>query len=373
MTAAAGDWAIHQGDALEVLRTLPAESVQTCVTSPPYWGLRDYGVDGQLGLEPTIETYVAAMVEVFREVRRVLRRDGVLWLNLGDMYIGAPHGGMGATSSINGRPEVRSERTIALRTHCKRHAGLKPKDLVGMPWRIALALQADGWWLRGDIIWHKPNAQPEAVKDRPTRSHEYIFQLAKASRYYYDQHAIAEPVTGGAKPRGRGVNPKAVASSGTKDAQRDAAGLRPSSRLGRAPGWRALDGKNEESGDRRRAGFNERWRVKQNESFAAAIRDPVDTRNARSVWTIRTHPFPGAHFATFPPKLAAKCILAASRPGDVVLDHFAGAGTTGLVALRLGRAFVGVEINPEYVEMARQRILADAPLLNRAGVPPEAA
>lgn len=412
-----------QGDCREVLATLPEESVHCVVTSPPYWSLRDYGVDGQLGLEATIEEHIEAMVDVFRSVRRVLRDDGVCWVNLGDTFIGAPHGHAGTKSTLDGRsPEVLEERSRALRTHSKRGAGLKPKDLVGMPWRIALALQADGWWLRSDIVWHKPNPQPEAVLDRPTRSHEFVFLLSKSEVYFYDAEAIREVTSGGAHSRGGGVHPKAVAGANyivddaggrlIKDHARDAMGLRPGSRFGRSPGWRS----------------------KQNESYAGAVRHIVQRRNARSVWTIPTHPFSEAHFATFPPELAERCILAGTSamgachkcgspierrvstststdgrphlgtrephegridatnrqktpPSGIISDHetvawatrcrcrgagarpcvvldpFGGAGTTGLVARNLGRDSILVELNPEYIEIARRRLFADQPLM----------
>lgn len=313
------DVTLYADDCREVLRTMTSASVQCCVTSPPYWGLRNYGVAAQLGLEQTCEEYVIHMVEVFRQVQRVLKDDGTLWLNLGDSYCGAPGGWQGK----NGQ---RATRTFTARIDAKKFGpGLKPKDLVGIPWRVAFALQADGWWLRSDIVWSKPNPMPESVRDRPTRAHEYLFLMTKSAKYYYNAAAIVEPVTGGAHRRGGGVNPKAC-------------------------------GKNEQSGRRRPAGFNERWRTKQNASFSAALTQLVETRNARSVWTIAPEPFSGAHFATFPTKLVRPCILAGSRPGDLVLDPFNGAGTTGLVAAQLARRYIGIDINEEYLEMSRARI-----------------
>lgn len=316
------------GDCLDVLRTMETDSVQCCVTSPPYYGLRDYGVDGQIGLEASPAEYVDKLVEVFKQVRRVLRRDGVLWLNLGDSYAGS----WGAQSrqgpgAMQGRSIV-AARQIAVAAHKRSHTGsippnewgLKPKDLIGMPWRVALALQAAGWWLRSDVIWHKPTALPESVKDRPTRAHEYLFLLTKSRRYYYDAVAVSEPVTGNAHSRGNGVNPKALHDSAQH--------------------------------------------TRQNANWSAAICGLVERRNKRTVWTIASQPLDEAHFAVFPPKLVEPCILAGSRPGDVVLDPFAGAGTTGLVALRHGRRFIGVELNPDYVEIARCRIIDDAPLLH---------
>ena len=271
------------GDCLEILPGLEAESVQCVVTSPPYWGLRDYGVAGQMGLEATPDEYVAKMVAVFREVRRVLRDDGTLWLNLGD--------------SFNG------------------------KQLVGMPWRLAFALQADGWYLRSDIIWAKPNPMPESVTDRPTKSHEYVFLLSKSARYYYDQEAISEPTDG--------------------RSWHDVTGP---PRVG-VPGQTKQDGHG-----RRHAGFNGRY-------FSGP---PPSTRNARSVWAIATQPFPGAHFATFPEALARRCVLAGCPEGGVVLDPFAGSGTVGVVCKATGRDFLGIELSPKYVAMAERRI-AKAP------------
>ncbi len=321
-------WQVLVGDVREKLAGLPDGSVQCVVTSPPYWGLRDYGAKEQIGLEPTPHEYVGALASVFEEVRRVLSGDGTCWLNLGDSYANDTKWG-GQTSgkharSLHGKtPLVRAQKA----------SGLKSKDLVGIPWRVALALQDCGWYLRSDIIWAKPNPMPESVKDRPTRSHEYVFLLTKSERYFYDADAIKEPTTGQAHSRGSGINPNA-------------------------------EGKNESSGDRRKDGFNERWRVKQNASFSAAVTEPVDERNARSVWTIPTQPYPDAHFATFPEALPERCIKAGSRLGDTVLDPFCGSGTTGQVAIRLGRAFIGIELNPTYAQLARQRIGGAAPLFS---------
>lgn len=350
------DWLnkTHVGDCRGLVRQMVADGVrvQCVVTSPPYWGLRDYSAAGQFGLERTWIRHVARMRGVFRRVRELLADDGTLWMNYGDSYAGAPGGWQGK----NGQ---RASRTFTARIDLpKRGNGLKPKDLVGMPWRVALALQDDGWWLRSDIIWHKSNPMPESVTDRPTKAHEYIFLLAKAEQYYYDLHALTEPSsaeTHARAARGRsdshkwadggpgnqtiakvspsagrkpGVNPKAA-----KDAGREEQGLRDSTRFGRGAGWRN----------------------KQNESFAAAVVDVVAMRNARTVWTIPTQPFPGAHFATFPEALVARCILAGSRPGDTVFDPFMGSGTVGKVATDLGRNFIGCELNQKYVDLHDMR------------------
>jgi DNA modification methylase len=285
--------------------------VQTCITSPPYYGLRDYGMAGQIGLEPTPADYVARMVEVFREVRRVLREDGTLWLNLGDSYWSKPNGTVGATGIDGSLAHAAAYRqTNALRKNRPADEVLKHKDLMGIPWRVAIALQADGWWLRSDIVWSKPNPMPESVTDRPTKAHEYVFLLAKSERYFYDAAAIAEGATG--------------RSSGRVAADRaESTGL---------PHFRT------------RAGF------------AASGDKEWVSRNRRSVWTVATQPFPEAHFATFPEALVEPCVLAGSRPGDLVLDPFAGSGTVGVVALRHGRRFLGIELSKEYVAMARRRI-----------------
>lgn len=351
---------LYCGDALAVLGTLPEASVQCCVTSPPYWGLRDYGtarweggdvgcqhqevqpqnrpgretpggrggsfptseraykhecrkcgarrVDAQLGLERTPEEYVAKMVDVFRAVRRVLRDDGTLWVNLGDSYAGGGTIGRNDTT-----PEALARRAARYATGTGAgsaigHQGtrarvfdLKPKDLVGIPWRVAFALQADGWWLRSDIVWSKPNPMPESVTDRPTRAHEYVFLLSKSARYYYDAAAIAE---------------KSVIGAGAVR--------------------HIMPNPDRNDGDR--------------------YRIDTGTRNARTVWEIATQPYPEAHFATFPEELARRCILAGSRPGDCVLDPFGGSGTVAQVATGNGRSSIYIDLNPAYLALAEQRI-----------------
>jgi site-specific DNA-methyltransferase (adenine-specific) len=307
---------LHIGDALERLRALPADSAQTCVTSPPYYGLRDYGVEGQIGLEPTRAEYVQRLVEVFGEVRRVLRPDGTAWINLGDTYASDAWGcSRRANSTINGGFQQRSARAAQLKLK-SRLDGLKPKDKLGIPWRVAFALQEDGWWLRSDVVWAKPNPMPESVRDRPTVSHEFVFLISKSERYFYNTEEARERcVAGAAHSRGSGINPKAAAKAFTA---------------------RLRNGR-------------------QNASFSSAVKDVVEFRNWRDVWTIQTQPSSLEHFAAFPESLAQRCIVAGSRPGDTVLDPFAGTGTTGVVALREGRRFVGVELNPAYAEMAERR------------------
>ena len=310
------------GDCRDVLATLPAGSVQCCVTSPPYFGLRDYGVDGQIGLEPTPDAFVAEMVAVFREVRRVLRDDGTLWLNLGDSYAGSwgAQGKRVVPGEIS-RNSVTNHPKRASHTGSIRQVGLKEKDLMMIPARVALALQADGWWLRSHIIWHKPNPMPESVTDRPTNAHESIFLLAKSDRYFYDAEAVKEPFQ--TDPRERYEERAKITGRGVQ-------------------GFASARG-----GDRDKSG---------------GFPPPSGGRNRRNVWTVTTKPFKGAHFATFPPDLVEPCILAGSRPGDMVLDPFGGAGTTGLVASRLGRRATLIELNPEYAAIARARITLDAPL-----------
>lgn len=313
------------GNVLDVLPSLEAGRFQTCVTSPPYWGLRDYGHPDQLGLEPTPAAFVDRMVGVFREVRRVLRDDGTLWLNIGDSYAGSGRGGnpggnpggkTGLEGSTDGQDGARraKERMQAQavaagaigRRWVEAPAGLKRKDLCGIPWRLAFALQDDGWYLRSDIIWHKPSPMPESVTDRPTKAHEYVFLLAKSGDYFYNADAIAEP------SRWRGQN-----------------------RSSRAPEASAVPGAPSHKGLR--------------------LDDVKSTANARSVWTIASKPYDGAHFATMPPELAQRCILAGSRMGDEVLDPFLGSGTTGAVAEANGRRWFGVEIQPDYARLIDER------------------
>ena len=392
---------IMQGDAITVLRDRFAdESVQCCVTSPPYWGLRDYGtaewdggdddcnhvappsggklkgstlagtgnrngfsadgqyrqtcgkcgavrIDQQLGLEATPELYVSKMVEVFREVRRVLKADGTLWLNLGDSYAGSGQGWMKDGTVVGGPKQKtnfgsmqRMASTVGFdkpRNYIssRQDNGLKPKDLVGIPWRVAFALQADGWYLRSDIIWHKPNPMPESVTDRPTKAHEYIFLMSKSERYYYDAEAIKEPAIYADEARyDNGLNGHGGGVS----------------HVGQGSSTRKFKADKQRGHGRRHDGFNDRWdqmtKTEQCSNF----------RNKRTVWTIATQPYSEAHFATFPPKLIEPCILAGCPTGGLVLDPFVGSGTTIQVAQQLGRRGVGIELNPAYIALAERRI-----------------
>ena len=300
---------ILTGDALEQLRQLPPESVHTCVTSPPYYNLRDYGAAGQIGNEDSVEEYLQSLVSVFREVRRVLRADGTLWVNMGDSY---------ATRS-GSQPPTNTRNSCG---HTAKHTprGYKYKDLIGVPWQLAFALRADGWYLRQDIIWNKSNCMPESVRDRCTKSHEYIFLLSKSERYYFDAAAISEPVTsakGNARTfRGGGAYTGGRVHDNSAQVERESHGNRE---------------------------------------------NQTGRRNKRDVWTVSTNGFRGAHFAVFPEKLIEPCILAGSPLGGTVLDPFTGSGTTGVVAKRLRRDFIGCEINPDYAQMAADRIAAATP------------
>lgn len=337
------------GDAFTVLRGLPDQSTHCCVTSPPYWCLRDYGVDGQMGLEKTPEEFVQRMVYVFRQVHRVLKDDGTLWVNMGDSYFSAGGSGwQGKTAAReNRRHTQRSLQSRAARAVRESGSGIKPKDLVGMPWMLALALRQDGWYLRRDIIWHKRNPMPESVRDRPTTSHEYIFLLSKRAKgYYYDAEAIKEPCspdTHARYARGRSGNHKhADGGPGGQTIARSFSHMR---KPGVAP--KAVEG----------TGI-----IRANQSFQAATAHIVDRRNKRSVWTLSNTGFKDAHFATFPPKLIEPCVLAGCPPGGTVLDPFFGAGTTGLVALQHGRQYLGIELNPAYAEIAEKRLAKAAPV-----------
>jgi DNA modification methylase len=304
---------LHHGDALAVLRTLPDQSVHCVVTSPPYYGLRDYGEAGQYGLEETPAAYVETMCAVFTEVRRVLANDGTLWLNLGDTYArGNGQGNIGASSTLQGggRPSFRADGASVYPD--RRLGDLPSKSLLGIPWRVAFALQDDGWTLRNDIIWHKPNAMPASVTDRMSNRHEHLFLFARADRYWFDLNAVRQP--------------------------QDSAGRRHEGKSGY------------------RSDHPSKGRIVER-SLHPGGRNPGD------VWSISTSPFPEAHFAVFPPDLSERCILAGCRPGGVVLDPFCGSGTTGMVAGRLGRRFVGIELSASYLDLALRTRLGQSALI----------
>ena len=302
------------GDCVESMRQLEAGSVQCCVTSPPYFGLRDYGHDGQIGLEPTPDEFVAALVRVFSEVHRVLADDGTLWLNLGDSYA-SYRDAKCVPNTVGGGQKSMPKQGAANRSAATfRDTPIKHKDLIGIPWRVAFALQSAGWYLRQDIIWHKPNPMPESVRDRCTKAHEYIFLLTKSARYFYDAGAVKETSV---YPAGRD--------------NRSTARANPAAELGK--------------GDTRHA--------------FGHVSD--GTRNRRSVWTVTTKPYKGAHFATFPPDLIEPCILAGCPEGGTVLDPFGGSGTTAGVAVKHGRQAIICELNPDYAALIPDRIASIAP------------
>ena len=307
---------ILQGDCRETLKSLPDKSVNCCVTSPPYFGLRDYGHDGQIGLESTPDQFVAEMVAVFREVKRVLRDDGTLWLNLGDSYAGSGKGrnGDGSPNIDPNSKQATSVGTILGKLLKCHTPDCKPKDLIGIPWRVAFALQSDGWYLRQDIIWHKPNPMPESVQDRCTKAHEYIFLLSKSPRYYFDSASIEE------------------------DAK-----------------WERWGDQSEKKKHNGTAGHLGGKTIEQ-----LPIRDK---KNKRSVWSVPTKSYSGAHFATFSPELITPCVLAGCPQGGTVLDPFGGSGTTGQVAMDEGRKAILCELNPKYVELINQRLNSITPSL----------
>ncbi|WP_426070196.1 DNA-methyltransferase [Janthinobacterium sp. DSP2-3-3] len=350
------------GDVREQLRALPAESVHCIVTSPPYWGLRDYGVDGQIGLEATPAEFIEVMVDVFSEARRVLRADGTCWINMGDSYASKPNGPAGAGGHKGNNPHV-AVRTAHARRSNSIPLGFKHKDLCMMPHRLAIALQDAGWWVRQDIVWSKPNPMPESVRDRCTKSHEYIFLLSKSEKYFYDAEAIKEPAAGAADhPRN---------SFGTKDY--DVPGQKPQKRTARGVGFghgtdadvrqRGRVMACNKDGGRDEQGLRTAARMGGGAGFREDPAARPDMRNKRSVWTMATHSFAEAHFATFPPELPENCIRAGCPPGGTVLDPFFGAGTTGLVADRLQRDCIGIELNQAYAEIARKRIQGESSLL----------
>ncbi|MBO6263773.1 MAG: site-specific DNA-methyltransferase [Clostridia bacterium] len=303
-------------DAIEGLKTLDSASVNMCVTSPPYYGLRDYGVDGQIGIEQCPEEYIARLTDVFTEVKRVLKNDGTLWLNISDSYAGSGKGPMSAKLAGNGKNSKLYQKDSAIYVVPKKWNGIKPKDMIGIPWMLAFALRENGWYLRSDIIWHKTNCLPEGVKDRPIKSYEHIFLLSKSARYYYDYMAIREPLKRKITKQNKhepSINSKYVEQN-----------------------------------------FRHKWMDKLNKGFSE--RDN-NFRKKRDVWEINTNTYRmKEHFAMYPEKLIEPCILAGSKEGGVVLDPFFGSGTTGAVAKRLGRNYIGIDLNPKFCELARQRI-----------------
>lgn len=337
------------GDVRDRLREMPADSVDCVVTSPPYWGLRDYGVAGQIGLEPTLGEHLSVMVDVFEEVRRILKPTGTLWLNYGDCYATSPNGRSAADTKAAGT----DDRTFRDKPFSTIQGLLKPKDLCMVPNRLAIALQEAGWWVRSEIIWAKPNPMPESINDRPATSHEKIFLLSKAPRYFYDADAVRQGRTsnedantfrGGAYTDGDTDNATLGKRTvrGNKRTDKQAALPAPSARA------------------RRVTGFNDRWDASED---AGTVKDGRNLRNYEpapvQVWPIATQPFKDAHFATFPAELAERCLLAGCPAGGTVLDPFGGAGTTALVADRMGLDCTIIELNPEYAEIARNRIASE--------------
>ena len=311
---------------MEVIKTFPDESIDCVVTSPPYYGLRDYGVDGQIGLEETPEAYIQKLVELFREIRRTLKKDGTIWVNLGDSYAGSGKGrNKDGTHSEGGKQTTNSGSCEGL-IITKKLEGYKPKDLIGIPWMFAFALRDDGWYLRQDIIWHKPNPMPESVTDRCTKSHEYIFLFSKSERYYFDNREIMEE-----------CSDKQIDSY--KGKERNGSGSK-------------VERTHEQ-------GYSEAGKHRDNSGgfdYEISMKDGIPVRNKRDVWTVNVKPNKEAHFATYPEELVAPCILAGCPDNGLVLDPFMGSGTTGIVARKLNRNFVGCELNPEYQRMAERRI-----------------
>ncbi|GFM87780.1 methyltransferase [Pseudomonas cichorii] len=332
------------GDCIEMIRQLPNQCVHTCITSPPYFGLRDYGVGGQIGLEATPAEFIARLVEVFCEVRRVLRNDGTLWVNMGDSYASKPNGPLSTGQSK--APHI-SVRTTHARRSSQIPEGLKHKDMMGIPWRLAFALQDDGWYLRQDIIWHKPNPMPESTRDRCTKAHEYVFLLSKSPRYHCDMQAIREPAAESSVARwAQNIEEQAGSDRipGKTNGNMKAVGGPRS----RRDSFQRNDSKREQAIPGQSKGTHRPDRPESEWDIAS--------RNKRSVWTVPTQGFKGAHFATFPPDLIRPCVLAGAPRGGLVLDPFGGAGTTALVSMQEGRRSITCELNPEYAALARDRI-----------------
>jgi DNA modification methylase len=347
---------LYCGDALAILQTLPDESVQCVVTSPPYWRQRDYGVPGQLGLEATPEVYVDDLCLVFTEVRRVLRGDGVLWLNIGDKWASGGHSGGGSFMAERGEAWTHAKNAKGWRSP---PAGYKDKDLVGIPWMVAFALRADGWYLRQANIWAKPNTMPESVQDRSTISHEYVFQLTKQNDYYYDAEAARTPMEPSSETRlaqdvdAQLGSERANGGAKTNGTMKAVGGTR--STVHRQSGRATLENPRRKTDkqrghSRKHEGFNDRWDAMEKSEQRA------NGANLRSVWWIAPAQYRDAHFAVMPEKLATICIAAGSRPGDTVLDPFGGSGTVASVATGMGRDSIYIDLNPAYLEMAKQRI-----------------
>lgn len=361
---------VYFGDCRDVMREMidRGEKVQMCVTSPPYFGLRDYGVDGQIGLEEDFRDFLNNLVDVFSLVWELLEDDGICWINMGDSYAsngGAGYQGKNGQRADRGFTAVRD--TDGMRSATRRPPlNLKPKDLVGQPWRLAFALQDWGWWLRQDVIWHKPNPMPESVTDRCTKSHEYLFLLAKFERYYFDADAIKEPASNNTHAR-RSVGTSTPKPGGwdmtTGEGRHGSIHREGKTQLEASPKYQGAGEEHRTKAGLAAAERKSRPRktteagsgVKNNQSFDEAMAVMVDTRNKRSVWTVGSQAYSGAHFATFPPALIKPCILAGSKPGDIVLDPFLGSGTTGQVCNALGRNWVGIELNRDYEPLQLER------------------
>ncbi|MFB5946095.1 DNA-methyltransferase [Albibacterium profundi] len=336
---------IMKGDALENLKLIPSGSIDMCVTSPPYFNLRDYGHPGQIGNEATPELFIQKLVDVFREVKRTLKDDGTLWVNIGDSYWGSGKGYADTKTENRGNSASR----LSKKTVYDKSVNIKNKDLIGIPWMLAFALRADGWYLRQDIIWHKPNCMPESVTDRCTKSHEYIFMLSKSAKYYYDQDSIKEPAIWDVDG-----NKTAARKARVKDTHKSLPTEKVNAlRKGSFKDAAKFNGKHQDKQrghSRRHAGFNDRWDAMTKEQQCTGM------RNKRSVWSISPAQFREAHFATFPEKLVVPCIKAGSPRGGVILDPFFGAGTTGLVARKLNRDFIGIELSEQYIRIAETRL-----------------
>lgn len=327
---------IYNGDAVEILKTMPDKSVHCCVTSPPYYGLRDYGVDGQIGLEETPDAFIAKLVAVFSEVKRVLMDDGTLWLNIGDSYSGSGKGAATHQENAQKYKQGSSKGLLgASNAALKQDTGCKPKDLIGIPWMLAFALRADGWYLRQDIIWAKPNPMPESVTDRCTKSHEYIFLLSKSKKYYFDAESISEPV---AVSTVRRLSQDIESQLGSERVPGKTNGALKAS-APRYGGKKYTD--NPDVFNRTKSGRCYEFR---------------ENRNKRDVWTVATQPYSEAHFATFPKELIRPCVLAGCPVGGTVLDPFFGSGTTGEVSIEESRNYIGIELNSEYIRIAQKRI-----------------